>query len=206
MKTASRVGFALAFTFLASAVPAQREPAKLPPEVKALIPEKREILDAASADLDGDELPDYVVVAEDTSTADAEDPTRTVFVIQQKAAGEFAIAARNDHAVIAKSSGGAMGDPFDSVSAKKKEFTLSHFGGRREKWNASYTFGYSRIDKAWQLIRVEGSRWSETAEMQTFKPPHDFGKIAFEEFDAEKWQARGEGYKKSKLSQPPIPE
>lgn len=206
MKRTLSAGFALAFTFLASSLLAQREPAKLPAEVKALIPAKSEVLDAATADLDGDDLPDYVVVAEETSEPDAEDPTRTVYVIRQKPAGEFAIAARNDHAVIAKSSGGAMGDPFDSVIAKKKEFTLSHFGGRREKWNASYTFGYSRIDNAWQLIRIEASRWSETAEMQTFKPPHDFGKIAFEEFDAEKWQGRGEGYKKSKLSKPLIPE
>ena len=206
MKTTVSLGAALTFAFLASSGLAQGEPAKVPPEVKALIPEKREILDAASADLDGDELPDYVVVAEDTSKPDAEDPTRTVFVIQQKAAGEFAIAARNDHAVIAKSSGGAMGDPFDSVTAKKKEFTLTHFGGRREKWSASYTFAYSRIDQAWQLVRIEASRWSETADIQTFKPPHDFGKIAFEEFDAEKWQGRGKGYKKSKQSQPPIPE
>ena len=206
MKTTVSVGAALSFVVLASSGLSQDERAKLPAEVRALIPAQTTLLDAASADLDGDDLPDYVVVAEDTSKPDAEDATRTVFVIQQKPEGEFTIAARNDHAVIAKSSGGAMSDPFDAVTAKKKEFTLTHFGGRREKWSASYTFGYSRIDQAWQLIRIEASRWSETAEMQTFKPPHDFGKIAFEEFDAEKWQGRGQGYKKSKQSQPPIPE
>ena len=206
MKTTFSVGFALTFALLANSLLAQREPAELPAKVKALLPAKSKVLDAATADLDGDDLADYVVVAEENSGPEAEDPTRTVFVIQQKPAGEFAVAARNDRAVIAKSSGGAMGDPFDAVSAKKKEFTLSHFGGRREKWNANYTFGYSRIDQAWQLIRIDASRWSETAEMQTFKPPHDFGKIAFEEFDAEKWQGRGKGYKKSKLSKPLIPE
>jgi hypothetical protein len=197
---------ALAFVTAAMPLLAQREVPDVPAPIKALIPPDSKILDAASADLNGDELADHVVVAEDGGDADAEDPTRTVFVIQQKAGGEFAIAARSDRAVLAKSSGGAMGDPFDGVSAKKKEFTLSHFGGRREKWTASYTFGYSRIDHAWQLIRVEGSRWSETAEMQRFKPPHDFGKIAFQDFDAEKWQGVGEGYRKSKLSQPKIPE
>jgi hypothetical protein len=51
---------------------------------------------------------------------------------------------------------------------------------------------------------VEGSRWSENGETQTFKPPHDFGKIAFENVDAEKWQGLGEDYRKSKLSKPPI--
>ena len=197
---------ALTFALLATPLLAQREAPELPAPVKALIPPKSHILDAASADLNGDDLADHVVVVEDAANAEAEDPTRTVFVIQQKATGEFTVAARSDRAVLAKSSGGAMGDPFDAISAKKKEFTLSHFGGRREKWTASYTFAYSRIDNAWQLIRIEGSRWSENAEMQTFKPPHDFGKIALEDFDAEKWQGRGEGYRKSKLSKPPIPE
>ncbi len=42
--------------------------------------------------------------------------------------------------------------------------------------------------------------------MQTFKPPHDFGKIASQDFDAEKWQGLGDGYRKSKLSKPKIPE
>ena len=197
---------ALTFAVVALPLLAQPEPPVLPAPVKALIPSKSKVLDAASADLNGDDLPDHVVVAEDGTDADAEDPARSVFVIQQNAAGKFTIAARSDRAVIAKSSGGAMGDPFDGISAKKKEFTLTHFGGRREKWTASYTFGYSRIDQAWQLTRIQASRWSETAEMQIYKPPHDFGKIALEDFDAEKWQGRGEGYKKSKLSKPAIPE
>lgn len=99
-----------------------------------------------------------------------------------------------------------MSGSFDGVSAEKKAFTLSHAGGRRDKWTASYTFGYSRINQAWQLIRVEGSRWSEDGETRTDKPPHDFGKSAFADFDAGKWQGRGEGYRKSKLSKPAIPE
>ena len=204
MKTTLCGGLTLAI--LALPLLAEREPPELPAPVKALMPPNSKILHAASADLNGDNLPDHIVVAEDATTPDAEDPARTVFVIQQSAAGEFAVAARSDRAVLAKSSGGAMGDPFEAIRAKKKEFTLTHSGGRREKWTASYTFGFSRLDNAWQLIRVEGSRWSENAEMQTFKPPHDFGKIALEDFDAEKWQGVGEGYRKSKLSQPKIPE
>ena len=194
---------AVTSALLAASLPAQAEPAQLPADVKALIPETTEILDSASADLTGDDLADYVVVAERTNSADPEDPTRTVFVIQQKPAGTFAVAAQNDRAVITKMNGGLSGS-FDSISAQKKGFTISHSGGRREKWTANYIFGFSRIDNAWQLIRVEGSRWSEKGEVRTFKPPHDFGKIAFEEFDTEKWQGVGEGYRKSKLTKPLI--
>ena len=203
MKTS--LSAACAFTLLTTSLLAQSDEVQLPEKVKALIPAKTEILHAATADVDGDELADYIVAAEDTASADAEDPTRTVFVIRQKPEGEFGIAARNASAIISRANGG-LSDSFEGVKAEKKQFTLLHSGGRRDKWTAAYTFGYSRIDQAWQLIRVEASRWSETGEMQTFKPPHDFGKIAFADFDAEKWQGLGEGYRKSKLSKPKIPE
>ena len=188
-----------------SSLAAQGKEIELPAEVKALIPAKTEILGAATADLNGDDSPDYVVVAEETSPADPEDPTRTVFVIAQKAEGKFTVAAQNDKAVITNANGGMSGT-FDGISAKAKTFEISHSGGRRDKWHAIYTFGFSRIDQAWQLIRVEGNRWSEDGKVHTYKPPHDFGKIGFEEFDTEKWQGRGEGYRKSKLSKPSIPE
>lgn len=196
---------ALTFILLASSAVAQQDEIKLPVEVNALLPANSAILGAATADLNGDELADYVVVTEETASRDPEDPTRTAFVIVQKPEGKFAVAARNDRAVISKANGG-LSEAFDRITADKKTFTLSHAGGRRDKWTADYTFGFSRIDQAWQLIRVEGSRWSEDGALVTFKPPHDFGKIAFEQFDAEKWQGLGEGYKKSKLSKPPIPE
>jgi hypothetical protein len=190
---------------LLTMVQAQTDEVTLPAEVKALIPAKREILGAASADLNGDNLSDYVVVAQETESAEAEDPTRTVFVIEQKPEGEFVIAARNDRAVISKMNGG-LSDSFAGITAEAKTFSISHEGGRRDKWHAIYTFGFSRLDRAWQLIRIEGNRWSEAGEVHTYKPPHDFGKIAFEEFDTEKWQGLGDGFRKSKLSKPKIPE
>jgi hypothetical protein len=63
---------------------AQTDELTLPAEVKALIPAKRDVVGAASADLNGDDLPDYVVVAQETESADPEDPARTVLVITQK--------------------------------------------------------------------------------------------------------------------------
>lgn len=82
---------ALNFTLLTTSLLAQADEIKLPPQVRALIPEKREILGAATGDLNGDDFPDYVVVAEETAAADPEDPTRTVFVIEQKPRGQFAV-------------------------------------------------------------------------------------------------------------------
>ena len=184
---------------------AQTDELTLPAEVKALIPAKRDVVGAATADLNGDDLPDYVVVAQETESANPEDPARTVLVITQKPAGEYAITARNDRAVISKMDGG-LSDSFAGITAKAKTFSISHEGGRRDKWHAIYTFGFSRVDQAWQLVQIEGNRWSEDGAVHTYKPPHDFGKIAFEDFDTEKWQGRGEGYRKSKLSKPMIPE
>lgn len=203
------LGHAIFLSLLATTpLCAQRMTATLPAAAKAILPAQGKLIDAASADLDGDGVLDYVAVteAEPQSSAPEEDPTRIVFVIRQKPAGTFQVAAKNPHALIAKSLGGGMGDPFDSLSAGTKKFTLSHFGGRREKWTANYTFSYSSIDQAWQLTEIKASRWHNDARLQTFRPPHDFGKIAFQDFDAEKWQGRGAGYRQSKRSQPLISE
>ncbi len=195
---------ALTLALLATSLHPQTEPAKLPAEAKSLLPAQGEILDAASADLNGDGVPDYVVVTEakGNATPDA-DPTRTVFVIEQEPAGKYKIAARNNHAVMAKSDGGGMGDPFDAVTADKKAFTISHLGGRREKWTLHYIFRFSPPDDDWFLSGVDAGG---DAKPQKFRFPDDFGKIAFQDFNTDKWQGRGAGYQKSAKSQPPIPQ
>jgi hypothetical protein len=53
-------------------------------------------------------------------------------VIEQKPEGKFAIAARNDRAVISKANGG-LSDSFEGIKAEKKAFTLLHSGGRRDQ-------------------------------------------------------------------------
>ncbi len=122
---------ALTFTLLTASLFAQSDELRLPADVQALIPAKTEILGVATADLNGDDLPDHVVVAQETASADPEDATRTVLVIEQKAEGQFAVATRNDRAVISRQNGG-LSDSFGGISAEKKTFTLSHQGGRRE--------------------------------------------------------------------------
>src|SRR3712207_4214451 len=124
---------ALTCTLLAISAAAQTDDVTLPTEVKSLIPANTAILGAATADLNGDEPAGYILVVEATCGAEAEDPTRTVLIIEQKPERKFAVAARSDRAVITKPNGG-LSDCFDRVTAGKNTFTLSHSGGRRDKW------------------------------------------------------------------------
>lgn len=178
----------------------------LPSNVKELVPTNHRVLGATSADLDKDSDKDWLVVAEDASDPDAEDPARTVLLILQNGNGKLELAARSKRAVLGKAEGGVMGDPFESVSAKGGEFTIHHLGGSRMKWTAEFTFSYSPKDRTWLLSRVDDGRWTEDASKQTFQVPHDFGRITLAEFDIENWQGVGSGYRKSNLSKPTIPQ
>jgi hypothetical protein len=91
-------------------------------------------------------LPDYVVVAEETSGADPEDPTRTVFVIEQKPEGKFVIAARNDRAVISKANGG-LSDSFEGIKAEKEgihAFVLRRSAGQVDRQLPSVIRGLAK--------------------------------------------------------------
>jgi hypothetical protein len=164
---------------------------EIPQEIKPFIEANSKALDIASADLNGDDTNDYVLVVEREADGKDQEPIRTVIVLIREKSGTLKAVAKNDHAVLGKDCGGVWGDPFETVEAKRKKFTIHHFGGSREKWNCSYTFGYSSKDNAWQLIRVKDTRYLDDPKQEVFAPPRDFGKIDFSEFDSEKWRGIG---------------
>jgi hypothetical protein len=164
---------------------------QIPQEIKPFIEANSKVLDIASADLNGNGTNDYVFVVERNADGKPQDPIRTVIVLIRARSGILKVVAKNDRAVLCKGCGGVWGDPFETVEAKKKKFIIHHFGGSREKWNCSYTFGYSSKDDVWQLIRVQDTRHLDDPKQKVFAPPRDFGKIDFSEFDSENWRGIG---------------
>lgn len=165
---------------------------QVPQEIKPFIKADTTVLDVKSADLNGDGTQDYVLAVEHNLTnSESQEPIRTVVILEREKSGVLKIAAKSDHAILCKGCGGVFGDPFESLEAKKMQFSIHHFGGSRIKWNCSYTFRYSSKDRAWELVQVDDGRWTESADVQTFLPPRDFGKIDFREFDSENWKDVG---------------
>lgn len=164
--------------------------ALLPKALLSHIDAGTKVRDFKTVDLNGDSLDDYLLVIE------REDGTRTLKIITKQANGQLLLAKSNDAVVYCRDCGGALGDPFESISTKSKSFTVRHFGGSGYRWSVATTFNYSRRDQTWQLVRVEESEFHvqhpDQMERQIYTPPKHFGKIDFADFDPNDFKGRGE--------------
>ena len=111
---------------------------------------------------------------------------RKLMVFIEDANHQMQLTGQSDVAVLCKTCGGVMGDPFEDISFGKNKFTIMHYGGSNWRWSINTTFAWSNIDKQWQLIEQEESSFiasnPENMRTCTFKPPKDFGKISLEQY------------------------
>jgi hypothetical protein len=171
----------------------------LPQQCKQLVAGIGTVIQVCVADVNGDSTDDYVVAVqiERDSGNDVSDESDRALVVIVKKSGAYAIAAKSDKAIFCSTCGGVMGDPFESIEAGNKWFSISHSGGSRNRWSCTFKFGYSRRDKNWQLIEVENFTYDTldeggTSDKKTVhKPPKDFGLITFEEFNPDDYLGKG---------------
>lgn len=196
----SKVGYSFyvtAFLFVLCFAPAivraQSDELKIPAEIQSFIGEKDHALALETADLNGDGTTDFILVTEPkTATTNGEDQEseRTLMIITRDSSGKLKLVKTNKQVVYCKSCGGAFGDPFDSIEAKRNGFAVYNYGGSAWRWGEHYWFNYSRIDKTWQLVRVEQISYNSLDPEKTTKTkiltPKKFGKIDIADFDIEK--------------------
>jgi hypothetical protein len=171
----------------------------LPQKCRELVAGIGTVIQVCVADVNGDSAVEYVVAVqfERDPGNDAVDESDRELVVIIKKGGAYAIAAKSDKAIFCSTCGGVMGDPFESIEAGKKWFSISHSGGSRDRWSCTFKFGYSQRDKNWQLIEVENFTYDTldeggTSDKKTIhKPPKDFGLITFEEFDPSDYLGKG---------------
>lgn len=160
-------------------------------DVQPFVEKNTAILAVERGDLNGDGREDAVLVLE---PEDEEQP-RPLLILTRDAAGTLKLAKRSAKAVYCRTCGGAMGDPFQGITIGKRRFTVEHYGGSGSRWTASYTFGWSRRDQSWQLVRVELTSFHagdpENVDKTVQKPPKDFGLIDITEFDPGDYEGRG---------------
>ena len=178
---------------LASAAFAKElDAAKLPAELKPFVSKNYRAIFAGSEDLNGDGKDDYLLVIEKTSPPksvldDSLPSDRSLLIITRQPDGSLKQAVRNDRLVYCRECGGVMGDPFITVTLKKNRFTVNHYGGSNWRWTADYTFAWSRIDQAWQLVAYDSESF-HTSDIENIKyehcvPPRHFGKLDLASFD-----------------------
>lgn len=169
---------------------------KVPAEVLPFVEAGTKAIAVEAADLNGDGRGDFVLVLERENPAKDKDDfpvrQRPLILLVRGADGRLSGAARNERVVMCSQCGGVFGDPFEGVEAGRNTFTVHHYGGSNWRWKNSYRFNYSRIDRAWQLVRAEEISYhtSDPDKMETrvFTPPKDYGKIDLADFDPENYK------------------
>ncbi len=190
------IGLRLVLMALA-ACPAMAQPSgeavALPAEVAPFVEAGSIPIALEKADLDRDGRTDWLLVLEyarpriDHKNRFEEEGPRALLLLRRGADDRLVLAARNDRVVYCRGCGGMMGDPFQGLEAATGRFTVTNAGGSRYRWSRAYTFAWSRIDSAWQLVRIEdGSvdiRDPQQRENRSVRrPPKDYGKIDFKAY------------------------
>ena len=174
-----------------------RAPSSLPVAVRGFVEARTCAIALERADLDRDGRADFLLVLERLDPAPNPDDgrLRSMRVLVAGEGGRLREAARSDRVVACTRCGGIMGDPFAGIHAAAGTFTVKHYGGSAWRWGADFTFGYSRRDRSWQLVRVNTVSFHasdpESTTKRVYMPPRHFGKIDLREFDPENYRGRG---------------
>lgn len=178
-------------SFAPSIVRAQAEKLNIPAEIKIFIESGETAIALESADLNADGTKDFILVTEKTTAtnnSDEADSERTLMILTRDAQGKLKSVKSNNDVVYCKSCGGAFGDPFADLDAKRNSFRVYNYGGSAWRWSETYQFDYSRIDKTWQLVRVESESYNSLDPNKVkvvIRTPKNFGKIDIADFDLE---------------------
>lgn len=182
----------LAMIFFVSSINAQNNEIKVPADVQTFVEKGAKVLALESADLNGDNMKDYILVFERQNPTEKDEydypkNQRPLLILTRDKNNKLSEAKRNEHIVMCSECGGMMGDPFMGVEVGTKTFTVNHYGGSAWRWGLSYKFNYSRIDKTWQLVRFEREDFHAIDQAKTMKReiklPKDFGKVDISDFE-----------------------
>lgn len=186
----------------AIAVNAQSDGIKIPAELKPFIELNSKAIALESADLNGDGIKDYILVLERENPTEKDEydypvNQRPLLILIRGKDKKLTEVTRNEKAVMCSSCGGMMGDPFMGIDIAKNTFTVDHYGGSSWRWSANYKFDYSRIDKTWQLVKIEEESFHASDQNNTMKrrvltPPKDFGKVDIADFDPAYYEEKQE--------------
>ncbi|HEX8334556.1 MAG TPA: hypothetical protein VF622_18165 [Segetibacter sp.] len=120
---------------------------------EVFVPPAYRIMDMASADLNYDNYPDYVLVLQHMNETWDGDELRPLLIIIGGAKGSLNLLARNDSIVLNRNAGGVFGDPYKSISLKNGLLSIEHSIGSSWKWNRIISFTYDSSIKDFVLYK-----------------------------------------------------
>jgi hypothetical protein len=125
----------------------------LPPSIAAFIPHGYEPMDTISADLNMDNVNDYILVSTKIGEARIHPaPKRNMKILLGHSGNEYSLAGESWSILTPVDEGGFM-DPYPGMVANKGKFIVQFLGGSSWKGTESLLFEYSPTDKDWLLTR-----------------------------------------------------
>lgn len=153
----------------------------LPPSLATFIPRGYEPMDTVAADLNMDEINDYILVScklgEDSIHPS---PKRNLKVLLGQTNNQYRLAGES-WSILPPVDEGGMTDPYPGIVADKGKFIIQFFGGSNWKETWSMLFEYSPTDKDWLLTRkITESYFQDKLHYQSDTSlAKDLGKILF---------------------------
>lgn len=156
-----------------------------------LVPDGFVIMDKAEGDINNDGTQDMLLVLKSQQEKDEEllgddAPERMLRLLVKDANGMYSIAADNNNAIFKKNMGGAgSDDPYQSITVKPGQFSITHMGGSTDRWTYRHTFSYNKAANAWFLKTIEEGDFDAMDPKdaaQTIKTAKLFGEINFVNF------------------------
>ena len=190
------------FLVLRTSCLAYESPKIVPSEIIPFEDLGSRIIEYKQADLNGDGIQDYLIILEvqkkETLDPDIDQKRRSVLILIRQQDNSLKLVKRNNNLAACSTCGGTFVDGFAELLVYKREFSISnHSGGNSASTAYTYTFAYSRRENTWQLIRVETKQEELSKDKEykyVMKPPNDFGKIDFADFDSDLYLGQGDGY------------
>ncbi|MBB4805865.1 hypothetical protein HNP38_001137 [Chryseobacterium defluvii] len=115
---------------------------------KEFQPKGSEVIETVDGDLDGDKIPEKVIVYNTKDTTDMGN-IREIQILK-KANGKWTLLEKSRNAVLESKGGGMMGDPYGETSIEKGVLIIHQSGGSSWKWG--YTDKYRFQNGHFELI------------------------------------------------------
>ena len=148
------------------------------------IPQGWRIINKAEGDLNGDNLSDIALVAEDQNNATKNDLDycdnneercscfdkncpRDLLILFKQEDGSYDLSEKSDKAILLSKEGGVFGDPLDNISIDNGILTINFYGGSSWRWSKVYKFRYQ--DDGWYLIGKTEHRFHTGCLYQVFE-------------------------------------
>lgn len=106
------------------------------------IPKDWEVLSETKGDLNNDKQEDIALVLKHKNEENLEDPPRILLICFQEKPDSYKLIAVSTKAILKKTEGGVMGDPFQGINWNRGSILIEHYGGSSQRWSSTHRFQY----------------------------------------------------------------